>query len=77
MDVSVRVGKGKLLILTVRAKTLACLALSSTAQCGFVRLDLKEFSELQSAATSGLHLDWVLPYPIEATILVPDSEAVE
>jgi hypothetical protein len=56
VDVSVRVGKGKLLILTVRVEILTCEAPSSMAQ-SVVPLDLEELAELRSAATSGLHLD--------------------
>ena len=57
MDVSVRVGKGNVLILNVRAEMLICLTPSSMAQSGVVPLDLGELYELQLAATSGLHLE--------------------
>lgn len=42
---------------TVRVKMLICLIPSSMAQSGVVPLDLEELSELQLAATSGLHLE--------------------
>lgn len=57
VDVSVRVGKGKVLILTVHVEMLTCLAPSSMAQSAVVPLDLEELAELRSAATSGLHLE--------------------
>jgi hypothetical protein len=57
VDVSVQEGKGRLLILTVRTKILACLASSSMAQYGVAPLDLQELADLRSAATRGLHLD--------------------
>ena len=57
VGVSVRVGNGRLLILTERAKMLTCLIPSSMAQSAVVPLDLEELSELQLAATSCLHLE--------------------
>jgi hypothetical protein len=57
VDVSVRVGKEKFLILTVRAKMLTCLAPSSMAQSVVVPLDLEELAELRLAATSGPQLE--------------------